>query len=204
MYTILHTYTKYKTTSRGVSAEAVIAYNGAPVGKLFDEPERIVATVGLVPGHDMQNFITAAKAGLREPAKWIDSDQAWASEYARQLLSDAEEAEQSAKEAERTKGLDSYVPQPGILTDNKDKSTNAAAFYEYAAGLLQTLYGRWQDERGYEAIGDYAAPLRPIAEKCGCVIVRMNSRPFGCDFTTNGRTYKLTINNSQMGYKRIK
>ncbi len=116
----------------------------------------------------------------------------------------AEEEELKAKEAHRATGLAAYVPTVGPITDNKIKSTNASAFFDFAGPLLTTLYGRWQDERGHEAIGDYAAPLQPIAEKCGCVIVRMNSRPFGCDFTTNGRTYKMTINNSQMGYKRIK
>lgn len=41
------------------------------------------------------------------------------------------------------------------------------------------LYSRWLDERQYEDINDYAAPLRPIVEATGGKIAKMTKRPFG-------------------------
>lgn len=82
----------------------------------------------------------------------------------------------------------------------------AAQFFADAQTTMSYLASRWADERGYEHIASYAAPLRPIAEKYGVRIERMISRPFGCEFSVDSPPRKfvctLTIGGKYM-YKRV-
>ena len=80
----------------------------------------------------------------------------------------------------------------------------AVKFYYDCEKTLINLFCRWQDEKDYEDIADYAAPLKPIADKAGVVIIKMNKRPFGCDFTVSGKTFRLSLNaRGTLAYKRI-
>lgn len=82
-------------------------------------------------------------------------------------------------------------------------SKNAMNFFTKAEATMTNLAGRWLDESKYEDINDYKKPLIPIAKKTNCEIVKMNKRPFGCNFTTDGRTYVLKISGTRYEYKRI-
>lgn len=83
-------------------------------------------------------------------------------------------------------------------------SVNAKNFFEKAENTITDLFLRWKDESEYEDIKDYKLPLESIAKKHNVVITRMSKRPFGCEFTTDGRTYKLTMTGKTYLYKRIK
>lgn len=77
------------------------------------------------------------------------------------------------------------------------------AFMTEATKMLSYLYARWQDEKEYEDIKEYAKPLTATAEKHGLKIAKMNKRPFGCDVTINGKTYRVDVKATSMGWKRI-
>ena len=83
------------------------------------------------------------------------------------------------------------------------KSKAAKDFYEKAQNLLGDLYSRWLDERGYEDIKDYQKPLDPIAKECGVVITKMTKRPFGCQFTVDGKHFSFNVGLTWVQYKRI-
>lgn len=78
----------------------------------------------------------------------------------------------------------------------------AVAFYEKAQPTMEYLAGRWQDEREYEDIADYAKPLQKLAKAAGVEIVKMTKRPFGCIFTVGGKRFALTIG-KYYAYKRV-
>ena len=83
-------------------------------------------------------------------------------------------------------------------------SPQALAFFNQAEKTLSYLYERWQDEKEYEDIKDYQKPLNSIAETAGVVITKMNKRPFGCNFTVDGKTFVLKMTARQYSYQRIK
>jgi hypothetical protein len=83
-------------------------------------------------------------------------------------------------------------------------SKNALDFYEKAEDVFANLKSRWQEESEYEDINDYKLPLEPIAKETNVIITKMTKRPFGCEFTTDGRTFKISLNDRSYLYKRIK
>ena len=62
------------------------------------------------------------------------------------------------------------------------------------ADLMIGLYARWQDEKQFEQLEDYAVPIRRVLDKHGASFSSMARRPFGCLFHHNDSTYKFTIN----------
>ena len=66
-------------------------------------------------------------------------------------------------------------------------------FYKEAQRVMCNLYGRWQSEKAYEAIADYAAPLADLAKKHNLPAPTMTKRPFGCKFALGGRVYSVTV-----------
>lgn len=83
-------------------------------------------------------------------------------------------------------------------------SVNANNFFKKAEQTILDLACRWQDEKEYENIKDYKLPLMSIADRYDVVITKMNKRPFGCNFITDDRAYKLFLSGKTYGYKRIK
>ena len=85
-----------------------------------------------------------------------------------------------------------------------EPSQRASDFFdELDKGIMGNLYGRWLDEQEYEDIKDYQLPLNPIAQKFGVTITKMNKKPFGFNFTVDGRTYKLNVSSRSMSFKRL-
>ena len=85
----------------------------------------------------------------------------------------------------------------------KEKSKAAEKFYREAKEVLIDLYSRWQDEKQYENIKDYQNSLNPIAKQFGVVITKMTKRPFGCEFTVDGKTFRFNASATWVEYKRI-
>ena len=81
---------------------------------------------------------------------------------------------------------------------------NAVKFYHAAQQTMSSLWERWQDEHEYEDIKDYSKPLQSIAASSGVTIVKMTKSPFGCVFTTDGKTFVLKMTSRAYEYKRIK
>jgi hypothetical protein len=69
---------------------------------------------------------------------------------------------------------------------------------------LDYLYSRWQDEKEYENINDYAKPMNRHFERHGLTLEKMTKRPFGCIVVINGKRYQVYVNNSSMGWKTAK
>lgn len=90
------------------------------------------------------------------------------------------------------------------MPNQNQPSKNAADFFHGSVDKFSYLYNRWQDEMEYEDINDYQLPLNPIAKKFGVTILKMNKKPFGCDFTVDSKTYKITVSATRMQYRRIK
>ena len=86
----------------------------------------------------------------------------------------------------------------------EQKSPNALKFFNLAATEFSYLYERWQDEKEYENIKDYQKLLDSIAQPCGVVIIKMNKRPFGCNFTVDGKTFAIKMTATKYSYIRIK
>ena len=81
---------------------------------------------------------------------------------------------------------------------------DALAFYRKVQDLVESLYSRWLDEKEYEDINDYAAPIRTVANEFGITIRAMSRSPFGFTFSTkDARIYRLTINGKKYAYARI-
>ena len=82
-------------------------------------------------------------------------------------------------------------------------SQQALVFFNLAETELSYLYERWQDEKDYEDIKDYQKPLNSIADAAGVVITKMNKRPFGCNFTVDGKTFVVKLTAREYRYQRI-
>ena len=85
------------------------------------------------------------------------------------------------------------------------QTPQAVAFFTQAQQLAENLYVRWQNEKDYEDIADYAKCFAQIAQDTGCTIVRGTKRPFGVVFAVlnSTRTFQLRVTNTQYSYKRL-
>lgn len=93
------------------------------------------------------------------------------------------------------------IPQTPTITPEGQQVQN---FMDAATDTLSYLYSRWQDEKEYEDINDYAKPLLEKATAAGLPTPVMQRRPFGCKFTLAGKTYLVYVNARTMGWKRVK
>ena len=58
---------------------------------------------------------------------------------------------------------------------------------------LRGMFFRWQDEKKYENIEDYAAIVRPKVEAMGAKFIKMTKRPFGFQCMVDGKTYQMRM-----------
>jgi prolyl oligopeptidase PreP (S9A serine peptidase family) len=86
-----------------------------------------------------------------------------------------------------------------MLTEQQ-KLTLRQLFSE-SSKTLEYLYDRWQDEKEYEDIKDYAIPLTPAIEKAGGTNIKMLKRPFAVQFNFEGKTVQFYATSRQMGFK---
>ena len=93
---------------------------------------------------------------------------------------------------------------PKQTTAQNQPSKNAAGFFNESIDQLGYLYNRWLDEMEYEDIKDYQLPLNQIAKRFGVTILKMNKKPFGCDFTVDGKTCKITVSATRIQCRQIK
>src|SRR5574343_129003 len=74
---------------------------------------------------------------------------------------------------------------------------------------LEGLYQRWQDERGYEKVGDYVAVMGGVVDNVGGLVggvtfVKMMARPFGFVFRvtlTDGVTADFIMSVNSKGFR---
>lgn len=78
------------------------------------------------------------------------------------------------------------------------------AMYKNVRGLMENLWARWQDEKEYEDINDYAEPIKAHLPQ-GFVLEKMTKRPFGFHFSLTHfkATYALTMTGRQYCWTRI-
>ncbi len=89
---------------------------------------------------------------------------------------------------------------------NKTTPANIAkieAFLDLIQNLMLNLYDRWQDEKEYEDIADYAIPLRKHLPE-GWTLQVMTKRPFGFKFDIGTEAvYTAFVKASGYGWSRI-
>ena len=69
-------------------------------------------------------------------------------------------------------------------------------------GLMSTLDARWQDERDYEDLDDYAAPIRKTLP-AGFTLLAMQRRPFGFTFSIGtDAVYAVEMTAKHYGWTR--
>lgn len=81
--------------------------------------------------------------------------------------------------------------------------TAAETFFNAAAQTMGNLYGRWQDEREYEDIADYAMPLQRIAKQHNCAVESITARPFAIKFVAEGKRYEMKCGARSVSYRQI-
>jgi hypothetical protein len=81
--------------------------------------------------------------------------------------------------------------------------TAASIFFHDAQNTFEHLWARWQDEKEYEDIADYADPLAKIATPLGVSIVKMHRSPFGCQFKTTDGNYIVKVTSREYSYKKV-
>jgi hypothetical protein len=88
-------------------------------------------------------------------------------------------------------------PTPPDLIARINAMTNAVS------PLLISLYVRWQDERDYEDIDEYAVPIRKHLPE-GFSLSQMHRRPFGFSFVCVGfdAEYQFSVTARSIGWKR--
>lgn len=101
-----------------------------------------------------------------------------------------------------SKGPGNNQQQQGRTMETTTR-TRIEAFFREASTVLPYLYSRWQDEREYEDIGDYCAPLDPIAQRHAVTIKKMTKRPFGCQIDADGIICQISVTLDALRCKRI-
>jgi hypothetical protein len=92
------------------------------------------------------------------------------------------------------------VAQPTAPDDLK----RIQAMVDSMSNLMSQLYVRFQDEKDYEDINDYAVPFKKKLPK-GFSLVKMSKRPFGFVFNIGTDALYLAYATSKaIGWKRIK
>lgn len=88
------------------------------------------------------------------------------------------------------------------MTEQERRAT-AEKIYNHFFNILPPLYGRWQDEKEYEAFDAYVALFRRELLPFGATLVKATTKPFGFTYTLADATYKLTTNSRDYKYSRI-
>ncbi len=83
-------------------------------------------------------------------------------------------------------------------TKAEDRHASVKAFFDEQKEFIGYLYDRWQDERDYEDIEEYAAALRKRAEKHGLKVVKAYRRPFGFTIKTNTDSYRIKVTRTKV------
>jgi hypothetical protein len=90
------------------------------------------------------------------------------------------------------------------MINTLNQSESASDFFAASADQLGYLASRWLDESQYEDINDYQKNLQTIGDKYGVIIVKMIKRPFGCEFTADGRRFRYTCTaKGVVSYRRV-
>jgi hypothetical protein len=81
------------------------------------------------------------------------------------------------------------------------KNTTAEAVFINTRDLVVSLYSRWQDEKEYEDIADYASVLTKAISPHGATLTKMTKKPFGFHFLAEGKKYFFGVNSRRVYYK---
>jgi hypothetical protein len=68
---------------------------------------------------------------------------------------------------------------------------------------ISELYCRWQDEREYEDLAEYAKALEPLFAAHGAKVVQGSRRPFGIIVELDGANYLYAATSNSLYYKRV-
>lgn len=84
-----------------------------------------------------------------------------------------------------------------------ERKQKALELYNKIEKLVSALYQRWENEKEFEKLSDYSAPIIPEVSKMGGTFVKMTSKPFGFIYTLGGATYQIMIKRgTSYEYKR--
>ncbi len=85
------------------------------------------------------------------------------------------------------------------------KSLVAAAIFEDVAiqDRMANLYCRWQDEKEYEDIAEYAKAIEPAFAAHGAKMIKATKKPFGFVVEVDGGKFHYTVNSRSISYVRL-
>lgn len=75
----------------------------------------------------------------------------------------------------------------------QERMTLANKIYEDIEETIINLFYRWQEEKDYEDINDYALLIKPMIEQNGGILLNMNKRPFGVTYQLSDAVYQISV-----------
>jgi len=91
-----------------------------------------------------------------------------------------------------------------IVVNKETVRKNLSTLLSDTMDTLGYSWGRWQDEREYEDIKDYAQLFTKAIEKSGFQFVKMTKRPFGFIVKPNPEVaIQYYCNGRNAGYKQV-
>jgi hypothetical protein len=84
--------------------------------------------------------------------------------------------------------------QPAARFEPDEATSHAMRHFSY-------LYGRWQDEQGYEDFNEYRKSARANLPP-GSTAPRMTNKPFRIEYQHGGYSYRMTATEGQVHVQR--
>jgi hypothetical protein len=85
----------------------------------------------------------------------------------------------------------------------QERKDAANTLFENCQESMINGFSRWQDEKEYEDIKNYAVLFTSKITEIGGEFIKMTKRPFGFQYKLAGATYHVTINGRSYGYQRV-
>jgi len=96
------------------------------------------------------------------------------------------------------------APSSAQQADIAERDTKMKAFMAEIGDMLTNLYCRWQDEKQYEDINDYAKPFQAAFEKHNLTLIKMTKSPFGFQAKLGTAVVQVFHKATSRGWQRIK
>ena len=80
----------------------------------------------------------------------------------------------------------------------------AKEIYKDSLPAMKYLAWRWEDEKEFEDLNDYAIPLRESVEKHGGKFNEIYGEPFGFSYFVDGFGFKIAVKDNKISHDILK
>ena len=84
-----------------------------------------------------------------------------------------------------------------------DRKNKAREIFQSLQSTMQYLAGRWEDEKRYEDIRQYADVINNALKPFDITVSAMVKRPFGFTYQIADVTYRVTCSMREYAYRRL-